>query len=332
MSPHSDGANLLPVVLGLYGLWQLGPGEPIAGGTLNWNFSVHTDSGHKFVRRYRDDIATDRIQGEHDLLSWLAEQGVPVAVANETPGGATFVEVGKARWAVFDWVEGEVLPRGTLTPARARMLGAAHGRTQALLAGHPLSSGAVISMRWDKGESLRLLERVKEAAAGDADPRVRAAIARQADALGSLDVLPPEAFAHLPAQLLHGDFHDEQVIWQGDSVVAVVDWEMWKTDLRVWELARSLTFSNLLDSPLLEEYLAGYREHVRLSEEECRLGLRLWWQSRLVGLWVWAACFLQGNDRVRSLFPAAIEDVNRAADEPWKAAQEDRFVRAALTR
>lgn len=133
MPAPSDAANLLPVVLGLYGLWQFGPGEPVAGGTLNWNFSVHTDSGHKFVRRYRDDITKDRIQGEHDLLTWLAERGVPVAAANETPGGATFVEVGQARWAVFDWVEGEVLPRGTLTPARARMLGAARGQA------HPMA-------------------------------------------------------------------------------------------------------------------------------------------------------------------------------------------------
>lgn len=253
-----------------------------------------------------------------------------MALPNETPGGATFVDVEEGRWAVFDWVEGERPPRGTLTPAHARMLGAAHARIQKLLAGHPLSSGAVMSARWDRGESLALLERVRDAAERDADPRVRAVIAKQTEALRSLDVLPPEAFAALPAQLLHGDFHDEQIIWQGESIVAVVDWEMWKTDLRVWELARSLTFSNLLDSPLMEEYLAGYGQHIRLSEAECRLGPRLWWQSRLVGLWVWAAYFLQGNERVRSLFPAAIEDVNRATDAPWKAALEDRFVRAAL--
>ena len=330
MAAHSDFANLIPVVLGLHGLWPFEPGEPVAGGTLNWNFSVHTDSGRKFVRRYRDDIATDRIRGEHDLLSWLAERGVPVAVPNETPGGATIVDVGTGQWAVFDWVEDEVPSRGSLTRARARMLGRAHGRIQELLAGHPLSSAAVPSMRWDKGDSLALLDRVRDAAAQGADSHVQAVIAAQTKALQSLDVLPPEAFASLPAQLLHGDFHDQQVIWQGDSIAAVVDWEMWKADLRVWELARSLAFSNLFDSPLMEEYIAGYREHIRLSEEECRLGLRLWWQSRLVGLWVWAAHFLQGNERVRSLFPAAIEDVSRATDEPWKAALEDRFVRAAL--
>jgi homoserine kinase type II len=331
VSAHSDFINVIPVVLGLHGLSRFEIGEPVVGGTLNWNFSVHTDSGRKFVRRYQEDSTRDRIQGEHDLLFWLAERGVPVALPNETPGGATFVDVEGGRWAVFDWVEGERPPRGTLTPAHARMLGAAHGRVQELLADHPLSAAATMSTRWDKGESLALIERVREAAAQDPDPRVVAAIARQTEALRSLDVLPPEAFAALPAQLLHGDFHDEQVIWQGESIMAVVDWEMWKPDLRVRELARSLTFSNLLDSPLMEEYLAGYGQHIRLSEAECRLGLRLWWQSRLVGLWVWAAYFLHDNQRVRSLFPAAIEDVNRATDEPWKAALEDRFVRAALS-
>lgn len=329
MAAHSDFAHSIPVVLGLYGLWPVDSPEPVDGGTLNWNFRVQTGSGRKFVRRYRDDVDTDRIEGEHDLLMWLLERGGPIAAPNRTAGGATIVEFGGAQWTVHNWVDGDRPPRGSLTRARARTLGRAHGRIHELLAAHPLSSAAVPSMRWDKNDSRALLERVGAAAARAADPEVQAAIAAQTTALRSLDVLPPEAFAALPAQLLHGDFHDEQVIWQGESVAAVVDWEMWRADWRVWELTRSLAFSKLFDSPLMDEYLAGYREHVRLSEEECRLGLRLWWQTRLVGLWVWAAYFVNGNARVKRLFPAAIEDLRRATDEPWKAELEDRFVRAA---
>jgi Ser/Thr protein kinase RdoA (MazF antagonist) len=158
---------------------------------------------------------------------------------------------------------------------------------------------------------------------------MRAAIAKQRDLLDSLDALPPEAFATLPSQLLHGDFHDHQVLWDETGVVAVVDWELWRSDPRVWELIRSLAFSQLLGEPGMDEYLSGYRRFVQLSEEECRLGMRLWWQSRVVGVWVWAAYFLQGNERVLKFIPDVIAELDHVADDAWKHGIEERFVRAA---
>lgn len=329
MPGHEDFANLIPDVVGRFGLWPLGEPIPVTSGTLNWNFAVETDGGRKFVRRYRDDLLLDRIRGEHALVVWLAERGVPVPVPAQTPADESIIQM-VGRWAVFDWVEGEVLPRGSLTPSQARTLGMAHGRIQSLLAGHPLSAGATMQMHWDKAESLALLQQVRTVAPrSGAETWVLGALAKQQALLEAMDVAPPKSFQSLPAQVLHGDFHDHQVLWEGDAIAAVADWELWHTDPRVWEVIRSLSFSQLLDTPLLEEYLAGYREHVSLSEGECRLGLRLWWQSRVVGLWAWSAYFLQGNTRVAKFLPAMAEELGRVADEAWKARIEERFVRAA---
>ena len=129
MPGHEDFANLIPDVVGRFGLWPLGEPIPVTSGTLNWNFAVETDGGRKFVRRYRDDLLLDRIRGEHALVVWLADRGVPVPVPAQTPADESIIQM-VGRWAVFDWVEGEVLPRGSLTPSQARTLGMAHGRIQ----------------------------------------------------------------------------------------------------------------------------------------------------------------------------------------------------------
>ena len=331
MPDHANFAGLIPDVIGRFGLWPQGEPQAVAGGTLNWNFKVDTDGGTYFVRRYRDDLELDRIKGEHHLLRWVEERGVPAPLPEETPDDLSFVHIAGGRWAAFPWIDGEVRPRGSLSPAQAQTLGALHGFTQSVLASHPMSSNAHMTMTWDKAQSVDVLARVAAAAErSGAESRIRDGIAKQQRMLDALEVLPPSAFASLPVQLLHGDFHDGQVIWQGDAIAALVDWEVWHCDPRAWELVRSLAFSRLLGSPLMEDYLRGYRHFIHLSEGECRLALRLWWQSRVVGAWVWAAHFLQGNERVEEFFPATVAELDRLAAPDWKAAIEDRFVRAAL--
>lgn len=188
-----------------------------------------------------------------------------------------------------------------------------------------------MTRRWDRAESLALLDRVHAAAIRmGADGGVVAAIERQAGLLANETVLPPEAFAALPGQLLHGDFHDQQVLFRDDDAVALVDWKIWHVGPRAWELLRSLAFSGLLESPLLDEYLAGYRGHQRLTREECRLALQLWWQGRVTGLWVWAAYFLEGNTRVRELFPATIADLELASDGRRRHAIDEGSMKGAL--
>lgn len=330
MPTHADFAPFVADVIGRLGYWPYGEPEPVAGGTLNWNFGIETEGERLFVRRYRDDLPPARIRAEHALLRWVSERGIPSPTPYKTEGDETVLSIAGGNWSVFPWVEGEVRERGTLTAAQTNLLGTVHGATQAVLATHPESAGASLAMRWDKAESIGYLERILGAAEErGAAEALRAGVARQLALLREFDVRPPEDFAGLPAQLLHGDFHDHQVLWSGEEIVAVVDWEIFGPNPRVWELIRSLAFSQLLGAPGMEDYLHGHRRFVQLDEEECRLGLRLWWQSRVVGVWVWAAYFLQGNERVLKFIPEVIAELDRLSDETWKREVERRFVEAA---
>lgn len=330
MPTHDDFTSIIPDVVGMYGLWPYGEPEPVTGGTLNWNFHVRTDGGEFFVRRYRDDLDVRGILGEHALTKWIAERGIPAPVPATVPERGTIAMIGSGNWALFPWVDGVVRERGTLTPAQATTLGMAHGAIQAILAEYPPEFADRPANTWDKGQSLKLLGRIRKVAAErHAEPWMQDHLASQAASLERLDVLPPAAFNSLPRQVLHGDFHDHQVLWDGDDIVAVVDWELFRTDARVWELIRSLAFSQLLDSPRLEDYLFGYRRFIQLSEAECRLGLKLWWQSRIVGLWAWAEYFLAGNERVAKFLPEIAREFTRIQDGAWQSGIEERFTEAA---
>ncbi len=333
MTPdHESLLPGIPAVLRAWGLEHVERLAAVPGGTLNWNFDVQA-SGHRyFLRCYRGNLETERIAGEHLLVNWIAERGIPAPVPIQTTQGETLLVNGEQRWALFPWMSGAVVERGRLSQSQARALGQMHGRVQAALASHPLIGGVRFAQRWDEEQSLALLSRLVTASKErQVESWITDGIDHQRQLLETMEVLPPEHFSSLPCQLLHGDFHDQQVLFEGDRVSAVVDWEIWHTDPRAWELVRSLSFSRLLDSLLLEDYLTGYREHVQLAEDEVQLALTLWFQSRVVGLWAWWAYLMEGNDRVAEFFAATLAEIDRVTDENWTNAIRERIVRAVCS-
>lgn len=332
MAKHAEFAPFIPDVIGRFGYCPMGEPEPVRGGSLNWNFRVPSDGGAWFVRRYRDDADMSRIRGEHALVRWAEELGIPAPVPEATPDDLTIVELAGGRWALFPWVDGEVRARGSLDAGAAHTLGALHGYSHAVLARHPDSTAAHWTKTWDKPTSVATLAKLIDSASlREADDGLQDGLRLQASMLEALDVRPPADFTALPAQVLHGDFHDQQVIWQDGNIQSLGDWEMWHTGPRIWELLRSLAFSRMLDSANLEPYLEGYRAFVQLSEDECRLGLHLWWQSRIVGTWLWSAYLSEGNERVAEHLPGALETLQCMATPGYTEEIDARFLAAALS-
>jgi homoserine kinase type II len=328
-----DWEHLTPLAEGAVRHWLGKSPEALVrveGGTLNWNFRVVTGGRDFALRCHRDNLESERILGEHALLAWAAARGIAVPVAIPSRSGPTLVEADGHRWSFALWLPGAHVPRGILSSAQAWALGEMHGRIQTHLATHPDSLDAGLTLRWDIDESKRTLGRlIGVASERGEEPWIVEALARQRDLLGAMTPLTPEDITTLPRQLVHGDFHDQQVLFEGDEVWAVLDWEIWRTDPRAWELVRSLSFSKVMDSPRLEDYLRGYHEHIRLGEDEARLALRLWFQSRIAGTWAWSACFVEGNDRVRDFFPDMVAELDRITTPGWTEGIADRLVRAA---
>jgi homoserine kinase type II len=333
-APSRSEIAELDAMLGRYGRRREGEASLISAGTLNRNFRVATDRGPVFARRHRDGVDLDGVRREHEVIRWASERGVPAVGPLAASDGATVVEVEGALWALFPWVEGRVLGRGEATPREVEALGEMHGRVQRALVDHPESTGAdpraalQETLRWDTAESVASLARI--------EPLVRAAPewSHLAEGLSVQRALLEDGaarsaldFEWLPCQLLHGDFHEHQVLVDSEgSVVAVVDWEMTRVAPRVWELIRSLSYSLVLETELVDDYLRGFRRHMTLTAAECRAGVELWWQTRLHSTWVWEAYFLEGNERVGELLADTEAHLRRLADEGWRAAIAGRLV------
>ncbi len=316
-------------------------GEParVAAGTLSRNYRVptegQTDGDAVFARCYRANLDAARIQHEHSIIAWVAARDIPAVAPLTLEGGTTSLLLDGEHWALFPWITGRNPDRGAITATEAVTMGDVHGQVQHALASHPESRGQTLAdldqLGWDTEISIDTLQRL-EAAARDREDgeRLLDTLAFQWHQLMSGEARPFADFGWLPAQLLHGDFHDQQVLLDSrDRIVGVVDWELARAAARVWELIRALSYSQLLEGELVGEYVRAYSRHVAISEAELRAGLDLWWQTRLHTTWVYEAYLLEGNRRVGAFLGETDAHLHRLADSSWRQEIADRLVRGA---
>ncbi|HMS60434.1 MAG TPA: phosphotransferase, partial [Tepidiformaceae bacterium] len=284
--PDSVRLADIDAVLAAYGLARTGMPVRTEGGTLNANYRTPTAGGAVFVRLHREGFTAGRVRAEHDILDFVRARGIPVPRPLSTTSGHTTVDTTAGTWSVYPWLEGEHPVRGELGTRRAAALGEMHGRIHGVLATHPASPGASFTMAWDRDHSLETLARIDAAAAArGADPWIREGIALQASLLRAEPLRYPRDFAGLPCQLAHGDYHDQQVLFDpAGSVAAVTDWELCGPFARIWDVVRSLAFSLLFSTPGLEEYMAGYggpsRSRPRSATSAWSSGGRAAWGAR----------------------------------------------------
>jgi homoserine kinase type II len=98
---------------------------------------------------------------------------------------------------------------------------------------------------------------------GDGDPAVSAALPMLRDELGHCVALPES-----PRGLVHGDLFRDNVLWRGDEISAVLDWEMSCTDALAYDLAVAVNawcFTSGYEPGFARALLDGYRSRARLD-------------------------------------------------------------------
>jgi Ser/Thr protein kinase RdoA (MazF antagonist) len=92
------------------------------------------------------------------------------------------------------------------------------------------------------------------------------------------------AIGQLPELVIHGDYHGENLVFRGDQIVGVVDYDLAHWCSRAMEVAeaviafctdpglqlRNIVYSGALDLERVSIFLAAYQEEVALSEVEIR--------------------------------------------------------------
>jgi homoserine kinase type II len=184
----------------------------IPAGSVNSNFFVETEAGTRFLRIYEEQDA-DGVAYEWALLDHLGAAGLPVPRRVPGPGPGQLRVAGKPT-ALFEIVGGLPSCQSGVTVARAaavgRWLGDAHRAGRAF----PMERAGrfTLDLVAKRLESIPVAERPELGAPVTTVRRILAEVR------GSRPV-------PLAAGVIHGDLFRDNVRWEGDRIVAVIDWE-----------------------------------------------------------------------------------------------------------
>jgi homoserine kinase type II len=235
----------------------------ILAGSVNSNFELSLARGGRvFLRVYEEQNLLSAV-GEARLLDHLAAHGVPTPRPLAASDGSFLIEHAGKPVALFPWVEGEALCQARVEPEHARRVGEALARVH--LAGMSFEGAPTSRFRVDdlfvRLEEIEGAERSAEIA--DAARMLRRGLERHLER-------PPAP----EVPLVHGDLFRDNVLWDGASVAALLDFESASRggaafDLMVTVLA--WCFGDRLEFPLARALVVGYAAVRSLGEERAHL-------------------------------------------------------------
>jgi len=233
----------------------------VLAGSVNSNFELATSTGERLFLRVYEEQTVATAQREATLLAALARARVPTPEPLFRTDGTGFIStVHEKPVAVFPFLEGEVLCQKRVTVSAAtdvgRSLAAVH------LAGRdPSLAASVGATRFDRAAVLARLRGLP----ADLSDDIRTARERLSAALDA------EAPVTSLAGVIHGDLFRDNVLFQGERIVALLDFESasvgsYAFDLMVTVLA--WCFGDELDQRLASAMTAGYLGAMRLPADE----------------------------------------------------------------
>ena len=264
------GADDVRAILRDFGVDGYRAHQPIPVGTINTNVRVETESGALFLR-INEGKSLDDVVREAAIVSYVAARGVPTPAPLTSTTGQPFVLWQEQIVSVFPWIAGRTLDRAALTPANAAAVGGALAALHQAGADFPDHRPG----RYEPDEIDRRLARV--AALGRPELGPAATILR-----AELASLATERAAALPMGLIHGDLFVDNVLFAGEALGALLDFEQasWGRlgyDLAVTVLAFGFgrdDFRPELTRALIDAYLAS-RSRSPSPEEQAAFGPEL---------------------------------------------------------
>ena len=188
--------------------------RPELKGAVNTNFHLWA-AGERFFLRVNEGKTESDVRFEAEVQRYLSEARFPVPRLHLAADGRPFVPVAGKLAMLFAYAPGEEISRPEAGPERCRRVGEQLGRL------HDLASGFTAARENPYG-----LARVEGWIAGlgpegEGDAEVAAALPLLEDELARAAHLPGA-----PQGLVHGDLFVDNVLWIGDRVSAILDWEM----------------------------------------------------------------------------------------------------------
>ena len=257
--------------------WDLGgAAEPLGGGAANehWRIAAPGEERPYVLRRYHPRHAARDVAWEHRVLAWLEGRDWPVAAPIADARGRTLAETDAGLWALFRWRSGEPAPPDE--PLYLQRKGALLALLHTDLAEAPDFGQRPGFGRADDLDACVRADGHEDVAALLAwyARRDAARAGKLADALArNREALAAGGFADLPDQLVYYECLGANVRFRGDTVTALLDFDLTHRNARAADIARSLAVDCGVSAKRAGAWLAGYANLAQppLGEAEAAL-------------------------------------------------------------
>ena len=226
--------------------------DPLSAGSVNSNFALTTHDGGRYFARLYEEQGRDGALAELKLVAALGRADVPVAQCLPRADGAGVGDFEGKAFAVFPWLDGEVLCQGRVSEDACRKLGAALARvhlTTPSLARPPEGRFRITDLR----QRLTRIERAEREEFLDDVARIREALA---------DYEVQRISQSAPRGVIHSDLFRDNVLWtkQGE-LAALLDFESACEGAFAYDVMVTICawcYSDKFETTLVEAFLRGY--------------------------------------------------------------------------
>jgi homoserine kinase type II len=243
-----------------YGLGTITAVSPIPLGPVNGSYCLETPRGRHLLRVEKEKGELD-VKRELDLLVYLRKHGLPCPQPLTDRKGRLYRESGGQCVSLYRWLDPHAKRPDRLTATRLETVGRA------------LAELHVVGKSYKKGVENRFsFERVAELYGGLRDrlPHYYRKVVRTLD--DEIAYLEHYLEQKLPKGIIHGDVRMEHLLFRGDKLVAILEFESACRGKFIFDLATAV---NALcadvegyDLKRFESLIAGYESVRPLSLAE----------------------------------------------------------------
>lgn len=292
-------------------------------GTIHHTYLLTTTGERYALRAYRY-AEREPIEREHRLIAYARSQAIPAIAPLALSTGETILERAGHYYALFPLAPGRHVRRGAMADGEVVGMGRCLAQLHQALQTYPHECVAQRSLKVDRAEILARLDRIEDIiralpSQSSSDKRILARLVGQRHWLLCAPFVDPAQLGQLPYQVLHGDYQDANLFFDGDAVCAVIDWDQSYTASRAWEVVRTLHYVFGFAASASQLFLQAYRELLPLSWEELELSATCYCSMREHDTWMYEAVYLRYDDRLR---PYINEGCFEPVSKQWQRLHE----------
>ncbi|MDX2003802.1 MAG: phosphotransferase [Meiothermus sp.] len=286
--------------------WEVGEvlSARVSGqGAVNHTVLLEAEHGAYALRAYRPDKRREEVELEHRMIFHAWMKGICAVPPLALPEGGTYLEHQGRFYALFAKAPGFQVARDALTAEHMTLMGQFLARLNLALADFPTEGLYRRSFDTTVSDTLTRIARLeakigKWPKPGFLEDSAMMCLDQQRDYLRRNS----RAFdlGGITFQATHGDFHEGNLFFEGEQIVALIDWDQVRAGARAWDAIRYASFLTIDRPPgLIRVFLRAFVEDAGLAPGEFERTVRLFAAYHAHDLWALEAYYLEGNPQAK---------------------------------